>query len=94
MINGIHRYVDTANFASEIGINALGVSVFQVQPRRHLFTSESVSMGHPDKAADQVSDSILDAVLDQDPDARVACEVLLTEGLAVVAGEITCPVSR
>jgi S-adenosylmethionine synthetase len=46
-------------------------------------------MGHPDKAADQVSDAILDAVLEQDPDARVACEVLLTEGLAVIAGEIT-----
>ena len=49
-------------------------------------------MGHPDKAADQVSDAILDAVLAQDPDARVACEVLLTEGLAVIAGEITAEV--
>ena len=63
-----------------------------MQPRQHLFTSESVSMGHPDKAADQVSDAILDAVLEQDPDARVACEVLLTEGLAVIAGEITAVV--
>ena len=63
-----------------------------MQPRQHLFTSESVSMGHPDKAADQVSDAILDAVLAQDPDARVACEVLLTEGLAVIAGEITADV--
>jgi len=60
-----------------------------VQPRRHLFTSESVAMGHPDKAADQVSDAILDAALAQDPLSRVACEVLLTDGLAVVAGEIT-----
>jgi len=60
-----------------------------VQSRQHLFTSESVAMGHPDKAADQVSDAILDAVLAQDPEARVACEVLLTEGLAVIAGEIT-----
>ena len=60
-----------------------------MQPRRHLFTSESVSMGHPDKAADQVSDAILDAVLAKDPEARVACEVLLTDGLAVIAGEIT-----
>ena len=60
-----------------------------MQPRQHLFTSESVSMGHPDKAADQVSDAILDAVLTQDPDARVACEVLLTDGLAVIAGEIS-----
>jgi S-adenosylmethionine synthetase len=60
-----------------------------VQPRRSLFTSESVSMGHPDKAADQVSDSILDAALAIDPAARVACEVLLTQGLGVIAGEIT-----
>jgi S-adenosylmethionine synthetase len=56
---------------------------------RHLFTSESVSMGHPDKVADQISDSILDACLAQDPDSRVACEVLVTTGLCVVAGEIT-----
>ncbi|HSM01107.1 MAG TPA: methionine adenosyltransferase [Acidimicrobiia bacterium] len=63
-----------------------------MQPRQHLFTSESVSMGHPDKAADQVSDAILDAVLEQDADARVACEVLLTDGLAVVAGEISAEV--
>ncbi|MFH1103688.1 MAG: methionine adenosyltransferase [Actinomycetota bacterium] len=60
-----------------------------MQPRRHLFTSESVAMGHPDKAADQVSDAILDAVIVQDPLARVACEVLLTDGLAVIAGEIS-----
>jgi S-adenosylmethionine synthetase len=60
-----------------------------VQPRRSLFTSESVSMGHPDKAADHVSDAILDAALAVDPSARVACEVLLTEALGVVAGEIT-----
>jgi S-adenosylmethionine synthetase len=60
-----------------------------VQSRRNLFTSESVSMGHPDKAADQVSDAILDAILTEDPDARVACEVLLTAGLGVIAGEIT-----
>ena len=57
--------------------------------RRTQFTSESVAMGHPDKAADQVSDAILDAVLSQDPAARVACEVLLTDGLGIVAGEIT-----
>ncbi|HUG74897.1 MAG TPA: methionine adenosyltransferase, partial [Acidimicrobiia bacterium] len=60
-----------------------------MQPRQHLFTSESVSQGHPDKAADQVSDAVLDAVLGQDPEGRVACEVLLTRGLAVVAGEVT-----
>ncbi|HEY5111892.1 MAG TPA: methionine adenosyltransferase [Acidimicrobiales bacterium] len=56
---------------------------------RTLFTSESVTEGHPDKIADQVSDSVLDAILTQDPYARVACETLLTTGLCVVAGEIT-----
>ncbi len=56
---------------------------------RYLFTSESVSMGHPDKMADQISDGILDAILKQDPQARVACETLLTTGLIVLAGEIT-----
>ena len=56
---------------------------------RHLFTSESVSMGHPDKMADQISDGVLDAIFAQDPYARVACETLLTTGLVVLAGEIT-----
>jgi S-adenosylmethionine synthetase len=56
---------------------------------RYLFTSESVTEGHPDKIADQISDSILDAILAQDPTGRVACETLVTTGLAVVAGEIT-----
>ena len=56
---------------------------------RYLFTSESVSMGHPDKMADQISDGILDAILEQDPHARVACESLLTTGLVCLAGEIT-----
>jgi len=54
-----------------------------------LFTSESVTEGHPDKIADQVSDAILDAILSQDPQARVACETLVTTGMAVIAGEIT-----
>ena len=54
-----------------------------------LFTSESVTMGHPDKMADQISDSVLDEVLRQDPKGRVACETLLTTGLVMVAGEIT-----
>jgi len=53
---------------------------------RHLFTSESVTEGHPDKIADQISDSILDAILAQDPMSRVACETLVTTGLALVAG--------
>ena len=56
---------------------------------RHLFTSESVTEGHPDKIADQISDSILDAILAQDPAGRVACETLVTTGLAMIAGEIT-----
>lgn len=56
---------------------------------RHLFTSESVTEGHPDKVADQISDAILDHVLSQDPMSRVACETLVTTGLALVAGEIT-----
>ena len=55
----------------------------------HLFTSESVTMGHPDKIADQVSDAILDAVLAQDPMARVACETMVTTGMVMIAGEIT-----
>jgi S-adenosylmethionine synthetase len=56
---------------------------------RHLFTSESVTEGHPDKVADAISDAILDAILQDDPVARVACETLVTTGLACVAGEIT-----
>jgi len=56
---------------------------------RHLFTSESVTEGHPDKIADQISDSILDAILTQDPHSRVACETLVTTGIAFIAGEIT-----
>ncbi len=58
-----------------------------------LFTSESVTEGHPDKIADNISDAILDAILEQDPTARVACETLVTTGLAVVAGEITTTAS-
>ena len=57
--------------------------------KKHLFTSESVSMGHPDKVADQVSDAILDSLLTADPMARVACETLVTTGLVVLAGEVT-----
>jgi len=58
--------------------------------RRYLFTSESVSMGHPDKLADQISDAVLDAMLAVDPMSRVACETMVTTGVAVVAGEVTC----
>lgn len=57
--------------------------------KNYLFTSESVTEGHPDKVADQISDSVLDAILTQDPKSRVACETLVTTGLALIAGEIT-----
>jgi S-adenosylmethionine synthetase len=56
---------------------------------KHLFTSESVTEGHPDKIADQISDAILDALIKDDPNSRVACETLVTTGLAIIAGEIT-----
>jgi S-adenosylmethionine synthetase len=56
---------------------------------RHLFTSESVTEGHPDKIADQISDSVLDVLIAEDPQSRVACETLVTTGLAFIAGEIT-----
>jgi len=58
-------------------------------PKNYLFTSESVTEGHPDKIADQISDGVLDAVMAEDPTGRVACETLVTTGLVVVAGEIT-----
>jgi S-adenosylmethionine synthetase len=57
--------------------------------KRHIFTSESVTEGHPDKVADQISDAVLDAILARDPGGRVACETLVTTGMAIVAGEIT-----
>ena len=55
----------------------------------HLFTSESVSEGHPDKIADQISDAVLDAILEQDPRARVACETYVKTGMVLVGGEVT-----
>ena len=55
----------------------------------YLFTSESVSEGHPDKVADQISDAVLDAILRDDPRGRVACETLIKTGVVVVAGEVT-----
>ena len=54
----------------------------------YLFTSESVSEGHPDKVADQISDAVLDAILSKDPHARVACETLIKTGVAIVAGRL------
>ncbi len=61
----------------------------QFRRKKHLFTSESVTMGHPDKVADQISDAVLDAFIAQDPDAHVACETLVTTGQVVIAGEVT-----
>ena len=63
----------------------------QVESVEYLFTSESVTEGHPDKIADQISDAVLDAALAADPNSRVACETLVTTGLVVLAGEITTP---
>ncbi|MBT8342622.1 MAG: methionine adenosyltransferase, partial [Desulfatitalea sp.] len=60
-----------------------------MKKERYLFTSESVTEGHPDKVADAISDSILDAIIAQDQNCRVACETLVTTGLAFIAGEIT-----
>src|SRR3989475_8477904 len=62
---------------------------FLVTEKHYLFTSESVSMGHPDKVADQISDAILDHCLSADPMSRVACETMVTTDLAIVSGEIT-----
>src|ERR1700693_2543718 len=61
----------------------------QFRRSTHLFTSESATMGRPDKVADQISDAVLDAILTQDPKARVACETLVTTGQVVLAGEVT-----
>ena len=61
----------------------------QFRRSTHLFTSESVTMGHPDKVADQISDAVLDAIIGRDPRARVACETLVTTGQVVLAGEVT-----
>jgi len=71
-------------------VPAFAVEEHQVADgRRYIFTSESVTEGHPDKMADQISDAVLDAVMQDDPMGRVACEVLVTTGLCIVAGEIT-----
>jgi S-adenosylmethionine synthetase len=70
-------------------LNALNKETILASNQKHLFTSESVTEGHPDKIADQISDAVLDAVLTDDPTGRVACEVLVTTGSCIVAGEIT-----
>ena len=63
----------------------------QLESIEYLFTSESVTEGHPDKMADQISDAVLDAALSMDPNSRVACETLITTGMVLLAGEITTP---
>jgi S-adenosylmethionine synthetase len=60
-----------------------------IMTRKYLFSSESVTEGHPDKVADQISDAVLDAIIEKDPEARVACETMVTTGLILIAGEIT-----
>jgi S-adenosylmethionine synthetase len=77
-----HRKIDRSTKPREKGTG-------MAENQKHIFTSESVTEGHPDKIADQVSDAILDAVMAEDPAGRVACETLVTTGLCVVAGEIT-----
>jgi S-adenosylmethionine synthetase len=72
-----------------VGMTTWNAADDQMLRTSHLFTSESVTEGHPDKVADQISDAILDAALADDPESRVACETLVTTGLVVVAGEIT-----
>jgi len=75
--------------ASEVLDLQLGKEKGSMSPRNFFFTSESVTEGHPDKVADQISDAVLDAILEKDPYGRVACETLVTTGLAFIAGEIT-----
>src|SRR5213083_3723406 len=65
------------------------MSTQQLSDNEYLFTSESVTEGHPDKMADQISDGVLDAVMRDDPNGRVACETLVNTGLVVVSGEIS-----
>src|SRR5437588_2479466 len=67
----------------------LSTRTFVVSADQYLFTSESVSMGHPDKVADQISDAVLDHCLKADPTSRVACETMVTTDLCIVSGEIT-----
>src|SRR5690554_4579662 len=63
--------------------------VVEMEKRKYLFTSESVTEGHPDKVCDQISDAVLDAILECDPNARVACETAITTGLVLIMGEIS-----
>ena len=87
----LHRLSGRASLPRRLTAHHLlsALSVSMAGSKRHVFTSESVTEGHPDKVADQISDAVLDAILSRDPAGRVACETLVTTGMAVVAGEIT-----
>src|SRR5579862_9744040 len=83
------RFALTRNSVQGMHSRSPEETVLMHEKRRYLFTSESVTEGHPDKIADQVSDAVLDAVLAKDAMGRVACETALTTGTALVFGEIT-----
>src|SRR5258708_37722911 len=89
MFGGLRAYCFPAHFGVYPYTVSEGEFVLSEALRNFLFTSESVTEGHPDKIADQISDAVLDEVMKQDPKGRVACETLVTTGVAVVAGEIT-----
>jgi S-adenosylmethionine synthetase len=84
-----------AFFGPPVGTGGSGARLITLEEQcmgrtdRYLFTSESVTEGHPDKLADQISDAVLDRILESDPNGRVACETMVTTGLCLVAGEIT-----
>ncbi len=84
-----YRLADWSAEIARLAITAAFEGDILATRDRFLFTSESVTEGHPDKIADQISDAILDACLEQDPYSRVACETLTCTGLVVIAGEIT-----
>src|ERR1700674_2783705 len=85
-------YTDYFGFPARRIVGTSPWRILQVSERmRHIFTSESVTEGHPDKMADQISDAVLDAVMKDDPMGRVACEVLITTAICVVSGELTTP---
>lgn len=87
--HGLANFVNSSKAIQIIGAEKPSSSLPQLKPGQHLFTSESVSEGHPDKVADQISDAILDAYLQQDPQAKVACECLITTQRCIIAGEVS-----
>jgi S-adenosylmethionine synthetase len=83
------HFIAGSSGAGRIPVSSARMQGVKFQSMKYIFTSESVTEGHPDKIADQVSDAVLDAVLADDPTSRVACETLVTTGICIVAGEIT-----